>query len=453
MTATLSTIYALASAPGRAGVAVVRLSGPNAGPALLALAPDLSGLPTPRLAARVFLYATESNSSGDPERIDDGLALWFPGPNSFTGEDVVELHVHGGHAVLDSLMTSLGTLPSLRPAMPGEFSRRAFEHGKFDLTAVEAIADLVDAETSAQRRQALAQMGGSLARLYDGWRDRLVKSLAFAEASIDFAEEDIPDDLARQSIESLRALAREITSHMADDGIGERIRNGFRIALTGAPNVGKSSLLNALAKRDVAIVSDIAGTTRDVIEVPLDLGGYAAVLIDTAGIRDSTDSIEQEGVRRAHAQAASADLQIILMDATDPSQSIPVNADALVVLNKSDLLPDPQTLSVNHQAILISASTGCGLNVLVSAMTARIATKVAQGSRASVPLTRARHRHALQDCLAALERAIAGAEAKSSEEMIAEDIRLAAHALGRITGRVDVEELLDRIFRDFCIGK
>lgn len=453
MTATLSTIYALASAPGRAGVAVVRLSGPNSGAALLALAPDLTALPKPRSATRVFLYASESNSSGDPERIDDGLALWFPGPNSFTGEDVVELHVHGGHAVLDALMTSLGTLPGLRPAMPGEFSRRAFEHGKFDLTAVEAIADLVDAETSAQRRQALAQMGGSLAKLYDGWRERLVKSLAFAEASIDFAEEDIPDDLARQSIEALRTLAREITDHMTDDGIGERIRSGFRIALTGAPNVGKSSLLNALAKRDVAIVSDIAGTTRDIIEVPLDLGGYPAVLIDTAGIRESTDMIEQEGVRRAQAQAASADLQIILLDATDAAAKVPENTDALVVFNKADLLKDLEDESVNQKSLLISVSTGRGLSALVTEMTSRIAAKTRKGLSTSVPLTRARHRHALSECLSALERSISGAETRSSEEMIAEDIRLAAHALGRITGRVDVEELLDRIFRDFCIGK
>lgn len=453
MTATTSTIYALASAPGRGGVAVVRISGPNAGQVLLSLAPDITVLPTPRRAVRVFLYATESNSPAPRDRIDDGLALWFPGPNSFTGEDVLELHVHGGHAVLDALMTSLAVLSGLRPAMPGEFSRRAFEHGKFDLTAVEAIADLVDAETAAQRRQALAQMGGSLARLYDGWRERLVKSLAFAEASIDFAEEDIPDDLARQSLEALQTLRDEITAHMADDGIGERIRSGFRIALTGAPNVGKSSLLNALAKRDVAIVSDIAGTTRDVIEVPLDLGGYATVLIDTAGIRESADAIEQEGVRRAHAQAATADLQIVLRDCTDMSTPQPHESGALLVLNKADLHDHPETLVLDDNTLLISVSTGRGMDGLVMEMTKRIADKASKVAAVSAPLTRARHRHALEDCLAALDRALDGSVNRSSEEMVAEDIRLAAHALGRITGRVDVEELLDRIFRDFCIGK
>lgn len=448
-----ATIFALASAPGRAGVAVLRLSGPDAGAALLALAPDLAVLPAPRRAVRVFLYASESNSDGSRERIDDGLALWFPAPASFTGEDVVELHVHGGHAVLDSLMTSLQALSGLRPAMPGEFSRRAFEHGKMDLTAVEAIADLVDAETSAQRRQALAQMDGSLARLYDGWRARLVKSLAFAEASIDFAEEDIPDDLARQSIEALRSLSTEISNHLADGGIGERIRSGFRIALTGVPNVGKSSLLNALAKRDVAIVSDIAGTTRDVIEVPLDLGGYATVLIDTAGIRDSTDQVEQEGVRRARAQAAMADLQIHLIDASGDLADLALDPGALLVLNKADLLGDANASNLPDHGMLISVTTGAGLGDLIAEMTKRIAAKASAHTSVSAPLTRARHRHALEDCRGALERALEGAGGGLDEEMMAEDIRLAAHALGRITGRVDVEELLDRIFRDFCIGK
>lgn len=448
-----ATIFALASAPGRAGVAVLRLSGPDAGAALLALAPDLAALPAPRRAVRVFLYASESNSDEARDRIDDGLALWFPAPASFTGEDVVELHVHGGHAVLDSLTTSLQSLSGLRPAMPGEFSRRAFEHGKMDLTAVEAIADLVDAETSAQRRQALAQMDGSLARLYDGWRARLIKSLAFAEASIDFAEEDIPDDLARQSIEALRSLSAEISNHLADGGIGERIRSGFRIALTGAPNVGKSSLLNALAKRDVAIVSDIAGTTRDVIEVPLDLGGYATVLIDTAGIRDSTDQIEQEGVRRARAQAAMADLQIHLIDASGDLADLTIEPGALLVLNKADLLGDVKPSNLPDDGMLISVKTGAGLSDLITEMTKRIAAKASAHTSASAPLTRARHRHALEDCRGALDRAIEGAGKGFDEEMMAEDIRLAAHALGRITGRVDVEELLDRIFRDFCIGK
>ncbi|MEX2310906.1 MAG: tRNA uridine-5-carboxymethylaminomethyl(34) synthesis GTPase MnmE [Rhodospirillales bacterium] len=448
-----TTIFALASAPGRAGVAVLRLSGPQAGAALLALTPDLVALPSPRRAVRVFLYAPEQQTDTKREQIDDGLALWFPAPASFSGEDVVELHVHGGHAVLDALMTSLQALPGLRPAMPGEFSRRAFECGKMDLTAVEAIADLVDAETAAQRQQALAQMGGSLSRLYDGWRARLISSLAFAEASIDFAEEDIPDDLARQSIEALRTLSTEIAAHLADGGIGERIRSGFRIALTGAPNVGKSSLLNALAKRDVAIVTDIAGTTRDVIEVPLDLGGYATVLIDTAGIRDSTDVIEQEGVRRARAEAATADLQLHLVEASRCPVDLSVDPQALLILTKSDQVSDHDRISLPDKAMVISALTGDGLGALIREITARIAARASAHTAASAPLTRARHRHALEECLAALERVLEAAAKGADEEMMAEDIRLAAHALGRITGRVDVEELLDRIFRDFCIGK
>lgn len=448
-----STVFALASAPGRAGIAVVRLSGPDAGAALRQLAPNLKALPPPRLATRVSLYAPESSPGGAVERIDDALVLWFPGPGSFTGEDVVEFHVHGGHAVLDALITSLAGLQGLRPAGPGDFSRRAFENGKMDLTAVEAIADLVDAETAAQRRQALGQMGGVLARLYEGWRERLVKALAFAEASIDFAEEDIPDDLVRQSISAVAALVAEIETHLADDGVGERIRDGFRIALTGAPNVGKSSLMNALAKRDVAIVSDIAGTTRDVIEVPLDLGGFAAVLVDTAGVRDSTDAIEQEGVRRARAQAAAADLRILLLDATALPDHVPTAAGTLVVVNKTDLLPSSVIRGLPVGALPLSILTGDGLSTLIAEMTAFIGFLTAGRAGSGAPLTRARHRQALDACVAALNRALGGYDSGVDAEKIAEDLRVGAQALGSITGRVDVEELLDRIFRDFCIGK
>ena len=448
-----STIFALASAPGRAGVAVVRVSGPVAGEALLALAPGLKTLPVPRMATRAFLYAPES-SAGEPlERIDDALALWFPGPASFTGEDVVEFHVHGGHAVLDALMTCLSGMEGVIPAGPGDFSRRAFENGKMDLTAVEAIADLVDAETAAQRRQALGQMGGALAQLYDGWRARLVKALAFAEASIDFAEEDIPDDLVRQSVASVEALTNEIEAHLADGGVGERIRDGFRIALTGAPNVGKSSLMNALAQRDVAIVSAIAGTTRDVIEVPLDLGGFAASLIDTAGLRESLDEVEQEGVRRARAQAAAADLRILLLDGSALPADVPTDDATLVVVNKTDLLASGEQAGWPAGALPLSILTGHGLAALIAEMTALIRELTAVRADAGAPLTRARHRHALVACAEALRRALVGFRVGLDAEMIAEDLRVGAQALGSITGRVDVEELLDRIFKDFCIGK
>lgn len=453
MSISYPTIYALATAHGRAGIAIIRISGPASELALMKLAPDLVELPAPRYTQRISLFETESNFDQSPVQIDDALAVRFKGPNSFTGEDVVELHVHGGHAVISALMTSLSTIQGLRPAEPGEFSRRAFENGKMDLTAVEAIADLVDAETSAQRQQALTQMGGALAKTYDGWRERLVKAMAFAEASIDFSEEDIPEDLTRQSLDALKVLAQEIREHLSDSHIGERIRDGFRIALTGAPNVGKSSLLNALAKRDVAIVSDIAGTTRDVIEVPMDLSGYAAVIIDTAGIRESEDVIEREGVRRALDQAASADLRLHLVDSVEAAEMAECDLDTIVVMNKRDLLPENNLQTPLVGIHSLSLKTNEGLESLITEMSERISNQAANRSKASAPLTRARHRHALEECVDALDRAFVTAAAGTDVEMMAEDVRVAAQALGRITGRVDVEELLDRIFSDFCIGK
>ena len=486
----IDTIFALASAPGRSGVAVIRLSGPKAGSALLGLAPDLKSLPTPRRATRVFLFephsavagrsASESNEShfesesnsshnNTPFRasgrnesesslvpaglIDDGLAIWFPTPASFTGEDVVELHVHGGASVLEAVTASLMTMPGVRTAEPGEYSRRAFENGKLDLTAAEAIADLVDAETTAQRRQALAQMGGALADLYDGWRSQLVGALAYLEACIDFAEEDIPDDLMARSAATLTALRDSIEHHLQDNGIGERIRDGFRIALTGAPNVGKSSLMNALAKRDVAIVSDIAGTTRDVLEVPMDLGGYAATLIDTAGLRDTDDVIEIEGVRRARAAADAADIRVHLLDAMDMDAASVRPDGALVVVNKIDKIANRADVVEGVDALPLSAKTGVGLDDFVRTLTDRVHQLATTRVSDSPPLTRARHRAALEDCVTALDRAREGAASSQDMEMIAEDMRVAAQALGRITGRIDVEDLLDKIFKDFCIGK
>lgn len=484
------TIFALASAPGRSGVAVIRLSGPGAGPALLRLAPDLNVLPTARRATRVFLFdsgssvadhsasepndsrfESESNNShnntpfalkdvqnhNESESslvlnglIDDGLAIWFPGPASFTGEDVVELHVHGGASVLETLTACLIAMPGVRTAEPGEYSRRAFENGKMDLTAAEAIADLVDAETTAQRRQALAQMGGALADLYDGWRSQLVGALAYLEACIDFAEEDIPDDLMARSAATLTRLRDSIGDHLHDNGIGERIRDGFRIALTGAPNVGKSSLMNALAKRDVAIVSDIAGTTRDVLEVPMDLGGYAATLIDTAGLRETDDVVEIEGVRRARAAADAADVRVHLLDASEPADLIDVPVGAMVVLNKIDKV-DGEIMP--NGALPLSAKTGNGLDDFVKTLTDHVSQLATTRVNDSPPLTRARHRAALEDCVTALDRARDGAAKGQDMEMIAEDMRVAAQALGKITGRIDVEDLLDKIFKDFCIGK
>lgn len=447
------TIYALASAAGRAGIAVVRISGPAASGVLRALTPARPSLPRPRVATRAILSAINASPGADADVIDDALTLWFPGPASFTGDDVVELHVHGGQAVLDALFASLAQYPGVRPAAAGEFSKRAFLNGKMDLTAVEAVADLVDAETAAQRRQALAQMGGALARLYDGWRERLIKAMAFAEATIDFAEEDIPDSLIADGLREVAAMSAEIHAHLADAGIGERIRSGLRITLSGAPNVGKSSLLNALAKRDVAIVSDIAGTTRDVIEVPLDLAGFAATLIDTAGLRETADSIESEGVRRAREQAAAADLRVYLLDAAAPGPLPAPDEVDLLVVNKSDAVDTDDSPWWPNDAMVLSAKTGAGLSAFIDTLSARVRALTASRAAESPPLTRARHRAALQDCVAALDRVSAAAMGGGDIEMMAEDMRLAAQALGRITGRIDVEDLLDRIFRDFCIGK
>lgn len=434
------TIFALSTAPGRAGVAVVRVSGPAAGMALHTLSGRTDF--TPRQATRVQLR----DRVGGP--IDDALILWFPGPASFTGEDVAELHIHGGKAILDAVFASLSALPGLRPAERGEFTRRAVENGKLDLTRAEALADLIDAETEGQRRQALRQYEGALATLYDGWRQRLLASAAWIEAGIDFADEEVPEDASRSARETIARILEEIQVHLADARRGEIIRNGVHLTLFGSVNAGKSSLLNALAQRDVAIVSPTPGTTRDVIEVHLDLGGYAVIVSDTAGLRDTTEAVEAEGVRRALARAETADIAVLVLDgsAADPFAGLPPDAQSkarLIVWNKADLAwPTPR------DGLAISAKTGQGLNQLLDSFTKIIAQHIdSKGNY--VYLTRARHRHALEQAAVALTRALAA----SDVELAAEDLRLALRWLGRITGRVDIEELLDVVFRDFCIGK
>ena len=454
------TIYAPSTAPGPAGLAVIRLSGPQAGAALRALTGKAlpHALPRPRVATRAILR----DAAGEP--LDDALVLWFPAPASFTGEDVAELHIHGGRAVLAAVLGALARLPGLRLAEPGEFSRRAFEHGKLDLTAAEGIADLIHAETEAQRRQSLRQMQGELGRLYEGWRAGLMRALAHLEADIDFPDEDLPEGVAEAVRPEITALRSAIAAHLADNRRGERLREGVAVVILGPPNAGKSSLLNLLARREAAIVSDIAGTTRDIIEVRLDLVGYPVLLADTAGLRDSADRIESEGVRRALARAAEADLKLILLDATQSAGSglaIPpdiatlIDADTLLIANKTDLAPLPAgaTYAGGPGAALpvlpLSAETGAGLDAVLAALEAAVAARY--GLTGSAQLTRARHREALTDCLAALDRFLAGGAPDA--ELGAEDIRLAARSLGRITGRVGVEDMLDIVFRDFCIGK
>lgn len=424
------TIFALASGAGRAGVAVVRLSGPRAGTVLAMLA---GPLPPPRTAALRRL-------AHDGAEIDRGLILWFPAPASFTGEDVAEIHLHGGRAVREALFAALQAL-GLAPAEPGEFSRRAVENGKLDLTRAEAIADLADAETDLQRRAALRQYDGALADLYESWRARLIMALGRAEAAIDFSDDGVGETEFDAAREAAVHISEEIRAHLDDAGRGEALREGVRLAIIGPPNAGKSSLLNLLARRDAAIVSDIAGTTRDVIEVRLDLGGVLVIAADTAGLRRSDDTIEAEGVRRALHRAQDAHLTLLLLDASaaEPRAGVPDDlAPDLTVWNKADLK--------RHDGLSISLKTGEGVAMLQDLLRHTVQRKFAGDAPA---LTRPRHRAALTEALAALEHAGRAAE----PELLAEDLRLAMRAVGRITGRVDVEEVLDFVFRDFCIGK
>ncbi|WP_439816648.1 tRNA uridine-5-carboxymethylaminomethyl(34) synthesis GTPase MnmE [Zavarzinia sp. CC-PAN008] len=421
------TIFALATAPGRSGIAVIRVSGPQA----LEIAHRLGGArPLPRHAS---LRPLRDPVTG--EVIDRGLVLAFPGPASFTGEDVVEFHVHGGRAITHALAEILSAL-GLRPAERGEFTRRAVLAGRMDLVEAEGLADLVEAETLAQRRQALRQMDGALGALYDDWRRRLVMARARVEALIDFADEGIDDAELVPVWADVADLRQQLAVHLADGRRGERVREGFRVALVGAPNAGKSSLLNWFAGRDAAIVSSVPGTTRDLVEVVLDLGGYRVVLVDTAGLRETTDPVEREGVRRAEAAVSQADLVLHLVDGREPE---PAEPRGLVVRTKADLLPQPDGA--------ISVVSGQGLDALRDL----VATGAAEGADAAgAPvITRLRHRQACADALAALDRATG----EDALELKAEGLRSAAHAIGRITGAVDLEEVLDVIFREFCIGK
>jgi tRNA modification GTPase len=455
-----STIYALSTpAPSRGqpgAISVIRLSGPRAGDALVFLTEAHAfarghsardpALPEPR---HMVVRAVRDPLTSDV--IDRGLAVWFEAPNSETGENMAELHLHGGRAVVQGALAAIGKLGFCRLAEPGEFTRRAFEHGKLDLTRAESIADLVAAETDQQRRQALAQMDGALHRLYEDWRTEGLRALAHLEAAIDFPDEDLPAGIGQEVRVATERLRQEIQAHL-DDRRGERLREGLNIAIVGPTNAGKSSLLNLLARRDAAIVSETAGTTRDVIEVHLDLGGWPVVLADTAGLRDSSDAIEQEGVRRARARAQAADLRLLVLSATDnwgPARTEFTatlagwnNALDIVAVNKIDLAP------VLAPGVLpVSAKTGAGLTELLARLERAAGQLMAEG--AAPPLTRARHREALKDAEAALGRALEASEVA----LAAEDLRLALRALGRITGSVRIDELLDVIFRDFCIGK
>ena len=438
-----STIFALSSGRGRAGVAVIRISGARARAALEALA---GPAPPARQAARRRLVDPESN-----ELLDRALVLFFAAPASFTGEDIAELHIHGGPAVLDGVISALGRMTGLRPAEPGEFARRAFENNKLDLTQVEGLADLIEAETQAQARQALRQSGGGLRAACEEWRERIIHASSLIEAALDFSDEaDVPAMIEGQARPVVEALAASLIRHLGDARRGERLREGLQVVLAGAPNAGKSSLLNALSQRDAAIVSQEPGTTRDAIEVHLDLGGYPVTLIDTAGLREAEGEVEREGVRRTLRRAVEADLIVWLIDGVNPQWAPPdeliAGEDALLrVFNKADLAAPDEA----HDAIVISAKTGDGLDRLTEALAARAAALLEAGEPALV--TRARQRRELELCRDALVAFLEGAPLEL--ELRAEDLRVAARALGRVTGRVDVEDVLDRIFGDFCIGK
>jgi tRNA modification GTPase len=445
----MDTIYALSSAPGKAGVAVLRISGARAAFMLETLAHR--PLPPPRRAQLAAIHHPASRAV-----IDHALVLYFPAPASFTGEDVVELHVHGGRAVIDTTLHALSCLGG-RMAEAGEFTRRALANEKLDLAQTEGLADLLDAETEAQREQALAQMAGALSQRILAWRDQLLRILAHAEADIDFPEEDLPPALVARRIGELQNLAQEFVALLNDKRKGEILRDGFSIAILGAPNTGKSSLLNALAQRDAAIVSARAGTTRDVIEVHLTIAGYPVTIADTAGLRDSADEIENEGMARALQRASEANLKIILFDATVLPQldarSLGIADDtSLMVFNKMDLASSATAPSLIPDPVYMSLTKNHGITELLALLEQRLKEWMASGARGA-PLTRPRQREALMHAHQHLITAITAYQQKKPSELIAEDLRLALRALGRITGQVDIDEVLDVIFRDFCIGK
>jgi tRNA modification GTPase len=435
------TIFAPATGAGRAALAVIRISGADAAAALQAMS---GAVPEPRRASLRTLRGA------DGQALDQALVLWFPGPGSFTGEDSAELHLHGGRAVVGGVLSALAAF-GLRLAEAGEFTRRAFANGRLDLAQAEAVADLVDAETEAQRRQALDQLGGALSGRHQAWRDVLLEALALLEAAVDFPDEEVPHAVADQARPGLERLASELAAALADADRGRRVREGYRIALIGAPNAGKSSLLNALAGRDAAIVTAIPGTTRDVIETPLVLNGYQVLLADTAGLRSTQDVVEAEGVRRAEAWARAADLRLWVVDASDgetPLRPELLQADDWVILSKVDLPRRVAEVASGAPERAVSVFDPATIEALRAQLSERLTADL---TGAEFPAaTHLRHVEQLTAALDHVRRALAE---RAHPELAAEDVRLAARALERITGRVDPEQVLDRVFASFCIGK
>ena len=442
------TIYSLSSGPGISGIAIIRVSGSETSKALELL--TNKSLPKPRVAT-----LRKINKINTSELIDEGIILWFPGPESYTGEDMAEIQVHGSKAVIDAIHSSISTIENCRLAEPGEFTKLAFQNGKVNLLKAESIADLISAETEIQRKQAIKIMNGKSANQFNFLREKLLKILSHVEAKIDFPDEDLPNDILKEIKKGSDEVLINIKKILDDQKVGERIREGFKIAILGPTNAGKSSLLNYLSNRDVAIVSEIAGTTRDVIETHLNIDGYPVIVSDTAGIRESKNEIEKKGIKLSLNRAEEADLKLVVVDAkkldfTDVLKGL-LEENAILVINKSDLLKgdiSPEIKKINH--VLISIKENFNIDELILKIKDNLKNKFITSD--DIFITRERHRQHLQQCLDHLENFNKKNEAEDFDKA-AEDLRLATRHLGMIVGKVDVEEILGSIFNDFCIGK
>ena len=443
------TIFALSTGSVKSGIAIIRISGPNTKKILSKI--TKIDLPNPREANLCNIYNHENN-----ELIDQGMLIWFPGPNSYTGEDLAELHIHGSKAIISTLLSSLSKIEDCRLAEPGEFTKIAFENGKISLLNVEALSDLISSETELQRRQAINLLSGKVSKKYQELRNRLLKILANVEAKIDFPDEDLPEDILKNIKDETHDIIKIINSILNDNKVGEKIRDGFKVVIVGPTNAGKSSLLNYLSKREVAIVSEIEGTTRDTIEVGLNLDGYPVLISDTAGIRETNDPVEKKGVQIATDKAQNADLKIILLDAKNPHFKgffdRLYDENSLIVINKSDLISDEfdEKSIDNLEHILISVKEETNLNTFVEEIKKKLKHKFSVSE--NILISRERHRHNLEKCISHL-KIFLEKNSINDFDKAAEDLRLATRYLGRVVGDVDVEEVLGKIFNDFCIGK
>ena len=440
-------IYALSSGRGPSGIAIVRISGKET----LRVCQNLTKLKDIKSNEINFckFYDPKNNNVIDPE----ALLLWFPGPNSYTGDDLAELQIHGSNAVINALLKVLSEQKDCRLAEPGEFTKLAFQNNKIDLLKAESIGDLIHSETELQRQQAVKIVQGNVSDYYNDLREKIIKSLAFIEAKIDFAEEDLPEQVLKEANTSIKKVHSEIKKIIEDNKIGEKIRDGFRVSITGEVNAGKSSLLNLLSKREVAIVSDEAGTTRDIIETYLNLDGYPVILVDTAGIRSATNEIEKKGISLALGKSREADLNIVVIDNSskkiDKEIKKMINKDSIVLLNKSDILKK-ENHKFDVDTVLASVKSNKNIDELINLIKAKLSKKFASNN--SVLITRERHRVKLNDCLKEIDKFLKKDKSKDLE-LAAEDLRMATRHLGSIVGKVDVEEILGSIFKDFCIGK